>query len=125
MVKYVVKWHDVDSLKRVNTWEISDVPLTNKTEAKDRFLYEIKDQYGLKKKDIKIINIKKRKDTDKDGVPNYRDCEPNNPKKHGLATTFALGAGASYVGSEVSRYVTKRRRMEKLKQSNEEKKYWK
>jgi len=58
--KYNVKWRDAEFPNRINTWEISDVPLSNKTEAKNRFLFEIKDKYGLSKKDIKIVNIKER-----------------------------------------------------------------
>jgi len=85
-------------------------------------VYVFKDKIG----DYNIAyNDPTQKDTDQDGVPDYRDCEPKNPKKHGIGTTFALGAGASFVGSEVSRYVAKRRRLDKLNQSNEEKKYWK
>ena len=68
---------------------------------------------------------KLRNDFDKDGVPDINDCEPKNSKKHGIGTTFAIGAGASFVGSEVSKYVTKRRKIAKLKQSQEDKKYWK
>ena len=66
-----------------------------------------------------------RNDFDKDGVPDVNDCEPKNAKKHGIGSTFAIGAGASFVGSEVSKYVTKRRRIKKLKNQQEEKKYWK
>ena len=58
--KYVVKWRDKDS-KSVGTWEIADVPLKNQKQAKERFLFEIKDQYGLNKKDIEIINIKRKR----------------------------------------------------------------
>ncbi len=57
MPRYSVKWADVDSPKKLKTWDISDVPLDNKKEAKDRFLFELKDTYGLTKKDVKIYNI--------------------------------------------------------------------
>jgi len=38
-------------------------------------------------KQIKIIPIRlvgDNTDTDMDGVPNYRDCQPFNPNKHGI-----------------------------------------
>ena len=73
---------------------------------------------------------RKAKDTDKDGVPDYRDCEPRNPKKHGIASAFVIGAGASFVGSRLSSRYAKAQRLKRLKEAKEkriekQKKYWK
>ena len=76
----------------------------------------------LKKSGLKI---NPNSDTDKDGFKNSKDCRPLDKKRHSIATTFAIGASASFVGSEISKYVTKRRKIAKLKQKQDEQKYWK
>lgn len=37
---------------------------------------------------IPIKWINEQHDTDQDGVPNYRDCNPWNPRKHGIIKKF-------------------------------------
>lgn len=71
---------------------------------------------------------RKLKDTDKDGVPDKFDCEPKNPKKHGVLGTFFVGLTSNLVGYEVSKRAAKKQRIEKLRKKqleNKRKKYWK
>jgi len=67
----------------------------------------------------KSFLMKRTKDTDGDKVPDYRDCKPYDPKRQDLVSGFALGAGASFVGSQASKYYEQR------KMASAKKPYWK
>jgi len=55
----------------------------------------------------------KRKDTDKDGTPDYRDGHPRNPKKHSFFAAFVTGAGTALGSAIVAKNVRRRRIVKK------------
>ncbi len=72
-----------------------------------------------------MVNKFKPKDTDKDGVIDFLDCEPNNPKEHGLFSSLAVGAAGSFVGTRISKDLDKRRRAQKKEEFFKKKRFFK
>lgn len=69
--------------------------------------YSIKEVPINKKSTWKQIKAKHKKadpqaDYDKDGVKNAKDCRPLDKKKH-FVGAFAVGVGASFVGSKLAK----------------------
>ncbi len=77
--------------------------------AKGRKWFDVRNLTpDLKKRLPKVF----RKDSDKDGVVDAKDCKPFDKKKQDLGA-IALGVGASFVGSKLSRATERKKKAEK------------